>query len=79
MESIRTDYFIDPKYSRISAVIYSYANVTDSIEVSDLGRDFFIIHNPLATNKLPLGSIKCGIEYKVEVDDEFISITPIKH
>ena len=79
MESIRTDYFIDPKYSRISAVIYSYANVTDSIEVSDLGRDFFIIHNPLATNKLPLGSIKCGIEYKVEVDGEFISITPIKH
>jgi hypothetical protein len=79
IESIRTDYFLDPKYSCISAVIYSYANVTDSIEVSDLGRDFFIIHNPLATNKLPLGSIKCGVEYKVEVDDELISITTIKH
>lgn len=79
MESIRTGYFIDPKYSRISAVIYSYANVMNSIEVSDLGRDFIIIHNPLATNKLPLGSINCGIEYKVEVDDEFISITPIEH
>jgi len=79
IEPIETDYFIRPEYSCISAVIYSYANVTHSIEASNLGNDFFILHNPLATHPLPLGSIKCGIEYKVEVDGDFINITPLKH
>jgi hypothetical protein len=76
---IKTNYFLDPKYSCISAVVYSYANVTDSISDSGLGRDFFIIHNPLATNKLPLGSFKCGTEYCVNVDDEFISILIVEN
>ena len=78
-EQIRTDYFLDSKYSCISAVVYSYAKVTSSINDSDLGRDFFIIHNPMATNKLPLGSIKCGVEYNVQVDDESISVETIEN
>jgi hypothetical protein len=73
-QAIRTDYFIDPMYAHISAVVYSYANMTDSIDDSNLGRDFFVIHNPLADHTLPFGSFKCGIEYKVEVDGDLISI-----
>lgn len=78
-QSIKTGYFVDPKYARISAVVYSYANVTDSIETNDLGRDFYIIHNPLAKHPLPVGSFKCGTEYKIETDDNFINITPIEY
>jgi hypothetical protein len=73
-QTIRTDYFIDPTYAHISAVVYSYANVTDSIDESNLGRDFFVIHNPLTNHALPAGSFKCGIEYEVEVDGDLISI-----
>ncbi|CAG0942100.1 hypothetical protein BROC_01719 [Candidatus Brocadiaceae bacterium] len=57
-QPIKTDYLINPEYSHISAIIYSYADITSSIDPQDLGRDFFIIHNPLAKNRLPLGSIK---------------------
>lgn len=79
-EAIKTDYFIDPAYAYISGVIYSYANVTDPIGLPNLGSDFFVIHNPLATNRLPVGSIKCGVEYKVEFDaDTISSITTIEH
>lgn len=78
-QPIGTDYFLDPKYSSISAVIYSWADVRHSIEAPDLGSDFFIVHNPLATNPLPLGSIKCGIEYEVEVESDSLNITPIEH
>jgi len=79
IQPIETDYFIDPKYSFISGVVYSYANITDSIKASDLGRDFFIIHNPLAKHPVPLKSIKCGTEYKIEIESDLIKITPIKH
>jgi hypothetical protein len=73
-QAIRTDYFTDPTYAHVSAVVYSYANVTDSIDDSNLGRDFFVIHNPLANHALPSGSFKCGIEYEVKVDGDLISI-----
>jgi len=76
---IKTDYFLDRNYSCISAVIYSYANVMDSTETLNLGKDFFLIHNPLADNPLLEGSIACGIEYKTEIDDAFLNITRVKH
>jgi hypothetical protein len=79
IEEIRTDYFLNPRYACISAVIYSYANLTDSIDQAHLGRDFFTIHNPLATNPLPLGSIRCGREYSAVASSDAISITPIEH
>lgn len=79
IEKVRTDYFLDPRYARISAVIYSYANVTDSIDRTHLGRDFFTVHNPLATYPLPVGSIRCGREYAIVADGESISITPIDY
>lgn len=78
-QPIKTDYLTNPEYSHISAIIYSYADITSSIDPKDLGRDFFIIHNPLAKNRLPLGSIKCGIEYDVQTDDSFLRITTINH
>lgn len=78
-QPIKTDYLVNPEYSHISAIIYSYADITSSIDPKDLGRDFFIIHNPLAKNRLPLGSIKCGIEYDVQNDNSFLRITTINH
>ena len=78
-KQLRTDYFIDSKYAHISAVLFSYSNIGDSIETSDLGRDFFMIHNPLAANPLPLGSFKCGIEYQVEDIGTGINITTLEH
>jgi hypothetical protein len=76
---IKSDYFIDHMFAHISAVIYSYANICDTIDDSSLGRDFFVIHNPLAKHPIPLGSFKCGIEYKVEFDGEIISIQTIDY
>jgi hypothetical protein len=73
-QTAKTDYFIDPTYAHVSAVVYSYANVTDSVDDSNLGRDFFVIHNPLANHALPSGSFKCGIEYEVKVDGDLLSI-----
>lgn len=78
-EAIRTDYFIDPRYACISAILFSYANIMDSIDDSALGRDFFMIHNPLAVNPLPFGSFNCGIEYLVEDNSAGIKITTIEH
>jgi hypothetical protein len=78
-EAIKTDYFVDPEYAFISAVLYSYANVTDPIDSQHLGRDFFMIHNPLASHPLPVGSIKCGIEYEVLREGDFITINTIEY
>lgn len=77
--AIKTDYFIDPQYAYISGVLYSYANVKDSIEAPDLGSDFYMIHNPFAANPLPWGSFKCGIEYKVKDIGTGINITILEH
>jgi hypothetical protein len=58
---IKTDVFLDPAYSHISAVIYSYA---DWINVFlDPGAEFMLVHNPTATNPLPLGWLNNGTEY----------------
>lgn len=75
---IHTEYFTDPKYSCISAVIYSSANATGPIatESEKRGCDFFTVHNPLATNPLPPGFVNCGIEYFVDIFDDRIYIQP---
>jgi hypothetical protein len=58
---IETDLFLNPEYSGISAVIYSY---TDAFNCpTDIGKELLLFHNPLAANPLPLGFLKKGCEY----------------
>jgi hypothetical protein len=66
---VETDYFTNPKYSHISAVIFSAVRIDDYDDknltkdyLKVIGDEFSIVHNPLAKNPLELGSIKCGAE-----------------
>ena len=67
-DNFNVGYFFNNEYSHISAVIYSWANFANPLEPEHLGRDFYLIHNPCAKNKLPLGAFQCGKEYIVETD-----------
>ena len=61
---IGTTSFLNPKYSGISAVIYS---CVDSFNYpTEISRALLLFHNPLATNPLPLGFLKKGYEYWVD-------------
>jgi hypothetical protein len=75
-KQISTDFFINEGFNHISAVVYSYANAGNPIRKQRWGSDFYTIHNPLAKNKLPLGFIKCGIEYPVSVDENSFTMEP---
>ncbi len=74
---ISTQFFLNPYYSFISGVLYSYANAFNPIELDKLGCDFFFVHNPLAKNKIVEGAIKCGQEYVVQVDAESFTMKPV--
>lgn len=76
--SIHKEFFLDKKYSDISAVIYSFAHagMPSPLRKSQRGCDFFTVHNPLATNPLPQGFINCGIEYFVDVFEDSVFIRP---
>jgi hypothetical protein len=78
-EPIKTDYFLDPNFSYISGVIYSWANVNEPIDDLSLGNDFYFVHNPITARPIPVGSFKCGIEYDVKFDGKNISIKTINH
>jgi type I restriction enzyme S subunit len=58
---VRTDLFLNPEYASLSGVLYSYASVRKV--PNKMGEDFVLIHNPLATNRLPYGFLKVGREY----------------
>jgi hypothetical protein len=61
---IETTSFLNPKFSGISAVIYSCANVFNCPdEISDA---LLLFHNPLAVNPLPPGFLRKGCEYWVD-------------
>jgi type I restriction enzyme S subunit len=70
-ENISLGYFMQQKYSNISAVIYSdscYAS-----RPSEAGGDYILVHNPFARNPLPEGVFKFGLEYiasKSKIDTE---------
>ena len=72
---VRTDTFLDPAYSHISAVLGSNAGLNEAC-----GHDKFysiLVHNPLAKNPLPKGLMGADIEYRVDHDEHSISITEI--
>jgi hypothetical protein len=76
-QDIKTDYFLDENYSHISAVIYSWTNAWSPIPRKNWGQDFYIIHNPLAKNRIPAGSIPCGHEYLVTANETSFTMKPV--
>lgn len=67
-------FFTNPEHAGISAVIYSKEHVIDSPRhPEEMGENFFIVHNPLAKNSLPLGTFPFGTEYAL--DGEYLKIT----
>lgn len=75
---IKIGYFFDLGHSHISAVIYSWADCANPREKSEFGSDFFLLHNPLAKNKLSYGSIPCGKEFYVDLSTEPYAIVKYK-
>ena len=61
-EPIRTNYFLDPEYRGVSAVLFSDAYPLSKRD----GREFKLVHNPYATNPIDKGLFKIGCEYWVE-------------
>lgn len=59
--AIRTDPFLDPAYSHVSAVVYSASCWVNHPKKP--GIDFTIIHNENANIKLPHGWLQVGDEY----------------
>jgi hypothetical protein len=58
---IKTDPFLDPAYSHISAVVYSASCWVNHPEKP--GIDFTVIHNESASVTLPRGWLQVGDEY----------------
>jgi hypothetical protein len=73
---IGTEAFLNDNHTHVSAVIYSWADAGNPIERERWGSDFYIIHNPRATNPLPSGFAKCGIEYSVTVKPDSFTLKP---
>ncbi|MCH7761398.1 hypothetical protein IIA15_08400, partial [candidate division TA06 bacterium] len=61
---IPTTLFIDNDYQRISAVMFSPHWISNNWNQN--GSDIIIVHNPNATNPLPLGMFQFGVEKWVE-------------
>ncbi|MBC7767425.1 MAG: hypothetical protein H7124_01420 [Phycisphaerales bacterium] len=72
---IPTDNFLDPDYACVSALIGCAACYAEEAVCAKFGGQppYFIVHNPLATNPLPVGWLPNAIEYAAtrEGDDEF--------
>jgi hypothetical protein len=61
IEIVKTDLFLNHKYSHVSAVLYSTSCWVHHPETP--GAEFTIVHNPRATNPLADGWIELGEEY----------------
>ncbi|GFK35397.1 hypothetical protein [Vibrio cholerae] len=64
---IDIQYFIDPKYSGISGILFSYSDCCNR-PVSQ--NDWVFIHNPLARNPIANGLISCAMEYVAKESSE---------
>lgn len=63
-EEIPMRFFEDPAHAGISAVIYSKDHIINSPRLpSEMGENFVVVHNPLAKNPLPKGSLSFGSEF----------------
>ncbi|MBU1976749.1 MAG: hypothetical protein KKA62_02210 [Nanoarchaeota archaeon] len=76
-ERINTTYFQVPKYSSISAIIYSGENILYKPEI--MGEEFTIVHNPFAGNPIPHNLLKFGTEYWVDEEKLLQKIVHMKN
>ena len=68
--SVDSGYFLNEGYKTVSGVIFCSRGIGNTPEL--LGSNFLLIHNPLATIRLPPGLLSRGAEYRaVLVDDKF--------
>jgi type I restriction enzyme S subunit len=65
--SVSTEIFIDRKYSGISAILHSCANV--GMSSRPLGVDFLLVHNPLAARPVTQQLLDTDREYWVELEN----------
>jgi hypothetical protein len=65
---VSTRIFVDDRYRGISAVLHSYAN--PDMALSELGADFLLVHNPLASQPLPSNLIATSAEYRAQSIDD---------
>jgi len=70
---ISTTAFLDPAYAGISAIIHSAVDAANSPVV--LGEDFFVLHNPLASQPNGTGTFSRWRQYVFE-DDRIRTIEP---
>ena len=76
--NIPIDIFLDPQFEGISAVFCSSSDCCNRTEVN--GANYIIVHNPMAKNPLPHGSIPIGTEYiPVLVNEEQYQLTKVVH
>jgi len=69
---VRTDIFLNPKYSNLSGVPFPFSLASVRKVPEKMGEDFVFIHNPLATNGIPKGFLKVGREYfPIEGDEGY--------
>lgn len=65
--TVSTDVFLSAEYSAVSAVLYSRVDCLNRSPA--LGDDFRVVHNPMATNPLEVGSFGMGTEYWKDGDE----------
>lgn len=68
--AVPTEIFVREEFRGISAVMHSYANAY--MTKAPLGLDFLLVHNPLASSPVALGTIPATREYRaVPVDQGY--------
>ena len=70
---VSTKPFLDPKFSGVSAVVHSGVDAANAPVV--LGTDFYVLHNPMAANPLPIELFSHWRQY-VFADDHVTVVEP---
>ena len=71
--SVSKEIFLDPRYSRISAVISSGVDCVNSPQ--RIGGDFLVVHNPNAAHCMPISTFAWSKQSRCE-DGQIIDIEP---
>lgn len=68
---VPTDNFLNPEYAGVSAILGTPAGIN---AVCGEEAPIALVHNPLATNKLPIGILGADEEYVAEINEDDIEI-----
>lgn len=77
--AISTEHLLLKDNEHISAVIYTWYCAFDATDDESLGKDFFLLHNPLAKNPIKKGLLPAGIEYSVNLEKDGFSISKLQY